>query len=309
MILVTGGTGFIGRALIRHLTEAGHRVRTLIRPSPISPRLPRGTPVEIAVSTLSDSSSLRAAMVGVDMVIHLAGVEKQGAYADLMEVDIKGTKAVVQAAEEVGLDRFIYLSHIGAERASAYPVFKAKAIAEEFIRKSSLEYTILRTAIIYGLGDGFTTGLAQIISSIPFYFIVPGDGSSLLQPLWVEDLATCITWALDNNDTRNQTYEIGGPENMSFIDIVELIMQELNLKRRIMSVRPPFLRGLTVTLEALFPNIPPSVFWLDYLAVDRTCALDTIPRVFKVMPARMAGHLQYLRSENWRRSMIKTLFK
>jgi len=90
MILITGGTGFIGQALIRQLIEAGHPVRTLIRPSNQSPRLPVGIPVEVAVAGLNDERGLRAAMVGVKTVFHLAGVERMGVEADLLEVDIQG---------------------------------------------------------------------------------------------------------------------------------------------------------------------------------------------------------------------------
>ena len=136
MILVTGGTGFIGKALIRSLVESGYPVRTLIRPSSQSPDLPRGVGVEVAVSSLKDERGLRAAMVGVDTVYHLAGVERRGAYASLMEVDIQGTQAVTTAAVDAGVDRLFYISHLGADRASAFPVLKSKAIAEEHIRRS-----------------------------------------------------------------------------------------------------------------------------------------------------------------------------
>ena len=98
MILVTGGTGFIGKALVRHLTEAGYPVRLLIRPSKQSPDLPRGVPVEVAVSSLSDSRSIRSAMMDVDIVYHLAGAEWHGTQTSLMDVDIQGTQTISQVA-------------------------------------------------------------------------------------------------------------------------------------------------------------------------------------------------------------------
>ncbi len=307
MILVTGGTGFIGKSLIRSLTGAGWPVRMLIRPSPKSPDLPTGVPVEVAVSSLSDERGLRAAMVGVDTVYHLAGVERRGAYADMSAVDIQGTRAVVEAAIDAGVDRFFTVSHLGADRASAYPVLKAKAISEEFIRRSGLEYTILRSGIVFGPKDGFTTSLAQIISALPFIFLIPGDGSTLLQPLWVEDLVTCLTWALDDDESRNQIYEIGGPEYLTIKDVVNMVMTVSGLHRRVLPVRPPYLRGITVLLESIFPGLPVSVYWIDYLATNRTCALDTVPRVFNLMPARMSQHLGYLEQSDWRLSLWQSI--
>lgn len=309
MILVTGGTGFVGQALIRHLVEAGHQVRTLIRPSRQSPRLPRGVPVEVAVAGLRDERNLRAAMVGVDTIYHLAGVERSGVEADLLETDVRGTQTVVEAALDVGVDRFFYISHLGADRASAFPIFKAKAIAEENIRRSGLSYTIIRAAIVFGPNDGFSTSLAQLLSTIPFVFPIPGTGDTMIQPLWVEDLVTCMAWALDDDVTRNQTYELGGPEFLTMPDVISILKQRLNLKRSVISLSPPYLRMLTVFLEYLLPASPVSVYWLDYMATNRTCALDTIPRVFNLMPSRFSHRLDYLTGRNWRIEFLRSAFR
>jgi NADH dehydrogenase len=306
MILVTGGTGFIGQALIRTLVEAGHEVRTLVRPSPRSPNLPRGVPVEVAVSALNDERGLRAAMVGVDTVYHLAGSEWLGAYASLMEVDIRGTQSVVRAAADAGIERLFFTSHLGADRASAYPVFKAKAIAEEFIRRGGIDYTILRTSLVFGPRDGFTTSLAQLLHTLPFFFLLPGDGQSLLQPLWVEDLATCLAWALDDDGTRNQMFEIGGPEQLPFHEVVKIVMRKLGLRRKLLPVRAGFMRILTILFER---RLPVSVYWLDYLATNRTCALDTVPRLFNLMPARLSQRLAYLSGPDWRREVWRNALR
>ncbi len=294
MILVTGGTGFIGGALVRHLAGLGFPVRILIRPSPSTPRLPRGVPVEVAVSSLSDPRGLRAAMVGVDTVFHLISGERGGPRVNLKETDIEGTRAVLAAAKDAGVERFFYLSHLGADRASAYPVLKVKGIAEEDVRRSGLNYTILRSAVVYGSNDSFTTGIARILSFNPFIFLLPGDGSVQLQPLWVEDLVTCLTWALQDPDSLNRTYDIGGPEYLSFRQIVELVMQASGQRRLLLSMPPPYLRWLTMFLESMFPRLPVSVYWLDYMAVNRTTALDTMPRAFNLMPARISQRLAYL---------------
>jgi uncharacterized protein YbjT (DUF2867 family) len=306
-VLVTGGTGFIGRALVRHLNEAGHQVRVLIRASASTPNLPKGVPVEVAVSALSDPRGLRAAMVGVDCVYHLAGGEWQGAYANLMEIDIRGTQYVVEAAADAGVDRLFFASHLGADRGSAYPVFKAKAIAEEFIRRGGIDYTILRTAIVFGMNDGFTTGIAKLLQSLPVAFLVPGDGETLLQPLWVEDMVTCLSWALDDDETRNQVFEIGGPEYLTFNQVVQTVMEAMHIQRRLIHVRPPYLRAATVFLENLARQTPVSVYWLDYLATNRTCALDSIPRAFNLMPVRFSQRLAYLAGRNWPAELVRAI--
>jgi uncharacterized protein YbjT (DUF2867 family) len=309
MILVTGGTGFIGKALIRHLVELGYPVRTLIRPSKKSPNLPRGVSVDVAVASLNDERGLRAAMVGIKSVYHLASSERGGPRASLLRVDIEGTRTLVEAAEDAGVKRLFYISHLGADRASAYPVLKAKAIAEEFIRRSSLDYTILRSAIVFGPNDRFTTQIARLLSAIPAVFLMPGGGDTLLQPLWVEDLVTCLSWSLDDPETFKRTLEVGGPEYLSFRQVLELVMEETGIRRRPIKVNPPYLRGLTVILDSLLRVMPISVYWLDYLAVNRTTALDTLPRTFNLMPSIMSKKLAYLRGIRWRRSLAKVMWR
>jgi uncharacterized protein YbjT (DUF2867 family) len=309
MILITGGTGFIGKALIRKLTELDYPVRTLIRPSPRSPELPAGVSIDVAVSSLTDERSLRAAMVGVDTIYHLASSERSGARSSLMEIEIQGTRALLDAAKDAGVKRIFYVSHLGADRASAYPVLKAKAIVEEFIRRSGLDYTILRSSVVFGPHDGLTTGIARLLFAIPWVFLVPGNGEVLLQPIWIEDLVDCLVWAEQQPEVINRTIEIGGPEYLSFRQIVTLVMQITSVHRSLVSVFPPYLRGFTVLLESIFPGFPTTVYWLDYLASNRTTALDTMPRVFGLMPSRMSQRLAYLSGQNWRVSLTRTLLR
>jgi uncharacterized protein YbjT (DUF2867 family) len=309
MILVTGGTGFIGKALVRHLTEAGYPVRLLIRPSKQSPDLPRGVPVEVAVSSLADIRSIRSAMMDVDIIYHLAGAEWHGAQASLMDVDIQGTQTISQVASEEGVSRLFYLSHLGADRASAYPVLKAKAIAEENIRRSGVNHTILRSALVYGLNDHFTSNLARLLSALPYIFFLPEEGATLLQPIWVEDLVTCLVWSLDNELTINQTYSIGGPEYLTITHIVQSVLEQIKLRRRLVHMFPPYLRALTVLGESIFPGLPVSVYWLDYLATNRTCSLDVMTRVFNILPARFDHTLDHLQGINWRVSLWRRLLR
>ena len=299
MILVTGATGFVGRALVRQLFDAGYPVRTLLRPSPHTPRLPKGVPVEVAVFSLKDARGLRAALRDTDTIIHLAGTEHQGRNADLLGTDIQGTRNLAEAAKGAGVKRFIYLSHIGSDRASAFPVHKAKGIAEEHIRKSGVPHTIVRSSVLYGPEDHFSTQLASLLRHAPIFFPIPGDGQTRIQPLWVEDLVTCLIWTLDNPETLNQTYEVGGSEYFTLRHVLETIMETIGKRRVLLSMPPPILRALIVMLETFSPGFPGSSFWVDYLAVPRTCPVENLPRTFGLMPARFTYRLDYLKHTPW----------
>jgi nucleoside-diphosphate-sugar epimerase len=297
MILVTGGTGFVGKALVRQLSEMGKPVRILLRPSPESPNLPKSVPVEVAVCSLRDERGIRAALKGVDAVYHLAGAERKGSRSDLTGVDVEGTRILAQACAQAGVERLIYLSHIGADRFSAYPVLKAKAIAEHHIINSGVDYTILRSAIVFGPNDQFTTMLSKLIKISPAIFLIPGDGETLLQPLFINDLVTCLAWVLKDHEMANKMISLGGGEFLSFKKIIEIIMIKMSKRRTIIPVFPAYLRMLSIIVEQFTPGFPVSIFWLDYLAADRTCTLDTLPRSFGLIPARFEHHLDYLNLE------------
>ena len=288
MILVTGGTGFIGQVLIRHLLEDGRDVRTLLRPSNQTPDLPKGIPIEVALSNVNDERSLRTALAGVSTIYHLVGGEWLGVHADLADLEIEGTKTLLRVAEQSGVQRIVYLSHIGADRASAYPVLKVKGIVEEFIRRSGMTHTVLRSGLVFGQQDHFTTALAKLIAVYPLVFFIPSPGNALVQPLWVEDLATILTWLLDNPEMENQTVEIGGPDYLSIQEVVEEVMSATGMNRNLIQLRPSYLRLVAMTLEYLYPAFPHSVYWLDYLANDRTCDIDSVSRLFGLLPARFA---------------------
>lgn len=308
MILVTGGTGFVGRALVRQLVANGQSVRTLIRPSARTPNLPRGVPVEVAVVSLNDERGLRAALRGVDVVYHLAGAEHEGAHANILETDAHGTQHLAHVAAESRVRRFFYVSHLGADRSSYYPLLKVKGIAEEHIRKSGVPHTIFRSALLYGPEDHFTTALARIAALSPVLFM-PRHGEVLVQPLWVEDLVTCLLWSLDDPDTVNQTIEIGGAEYFPIAQALEILLETIKLNKLLLPMGLPYLRALTITLESALPGFPLSTFWIDYFSNNRTCATDTIPRMFGFLPARFTYRLDHLKNVNWTRSALQTFFK
>jgi len=130
-----------------------------------------------------------------------------------------------------------------------------------------------------------------------------------MQPLWVNDLVACMVWALDNESTRNQIYPLGGPEAITFQEVLQEVMAAIGIHRQVFQMKPTTLRLLTVFLEYLLPGLPVSVYWLDYLAVNRTCALDTVPRIFGIMPGRFMHHLTHLEGRKWGRESWSALFQ
>lgn len=310
MILITGATGFVGRALVPRLVESGAAVRCVIRPSKDTPRLPRGVSMQVAIAPLSDARGIRAALSGVHTVIHLASAEWQGSLGDLTTVDYEGTRLLIELAREAGVQRLVYMSHLGADRASAYALHRIKGLIEELIRKSGIDYMILRSGLLFGAEDAFTNALAMMLHAIPGVFFIPGDGRTLLQPLWIEDLITCIEWGLDDPALRNLTIKIGGPEFLPFRQIVELVMAQTGISRQLVPVGRPYLRFGARWLERLLPRSPFTTRWVDHLAVNRTCELTNVTRYFGLRPSRFEHRLDYLSGRDWpqvRRAFIRRL--
>ena len=274
-------------------------MRVLLRSSPNSPRLPRGVPVEVAVASLNDERAIRAALRGVDQIYHLATAGTEGRRGNLLRTDIEGTRVLAQAAASAEIERLIYLSHIGADRASAFPIQKSKGIAEEHIRKSGVPHTIIRSSVVYGPEDRFTNNLTWLLRASPGFFPIPNDGRTLIQPLWVEDLVTCMLWALQNPEMVNQTYEIGGGEYFTLRQVLEKLMAVTHTRRMFLQLPTPWVRALLVMLDSVIPNFNISTYWLDYVAVNRTCPVDNMPRTFGLMPARFGYRLDYLARKPW----------
>jgi NADH dehydrogenase len=165
----------------------------------------------------------------------------------------------------------------------------------------------VRSSIVFGPEDHFTTNIAQLLRRAPGIFPIPGDGQTRIQPLWVEDLVTCLLWALENPETIDQTYEVGGSEYFTLRQTLEAIMQVTGKRRLLTPVSIPFLRSIVVTLETFVPRFPASSFWIDYYAIHRTCPVDNLPRIFGLMPARFNYRLDYLARKPWYALWWKTL--
>jgi uncharacterized protein YbjT (DUF2867 family) len=236
VILLTGATGTVGSALLRRLTAEGRPVRALVRDGQ---RLgDQRVRVQIALGDLSDPPSFRNALRGVDTVVHLAASIRDQPRGSIEELNAVATLRLVRAAERAGVQRFVFFSALNARHYSRTRFFRAKALAEEAVEASSLESTVFRPSIIYTPGDPWLTLLDRLsrLPAVP----VSGSGRALYQPIWAEDVAEAVVNALASPDS---TYELAGPEVLSYNDIVRTVLRAEKRRRRLVHVPLPIVRA------------------------------------------------------------------
>ncbi len=289
MILVTGASGFVGRHLIPALAEAGWPVRALVPPRRRRMSWPDG--VEVTVGRVSDPAALHQAMQRVHTVFHLASAQWWGGQRDLERVDVEGTRNVIAAARAARIGRIFFLSHLGAEPSSAYRLLRVKGRVEELIRRSGLPFTIMRCGVLFGPEDRFVNGIAMLLRANPFFFFQPGQGESLLHPLYIGDLVQALVNSLERIALVDATIEIGGAEYMTFNEMVRTVMRVSHAKRVIVSVPPYALRGMTRTIRRVLPRWPLSTQWFDLLAGHRTAKLGNLFDYCDVRPVRFEDTL------------------
>ena len=253
MILLTGATGVIGSALLRRLTADGRPVRCLVRdPRRLGDQRVR---VQIALGNLSEPASFRNALRGVDTVVHLAAAIRDQPRTSIEETNAVATMRLVRAAERAGSKRFLFFSAMGAGHHSRTRFFRAKALAQEAVQASSLETMVFRPSIVYTPGDPWLT-LLERFSYLPA-LPVSGSGRAQYQPIWAEDVADCVQAALIASGPRRRAFELGGPETMSYDDIVRSALGAFGRRRPLLHVPLPVVRA---SLRALRPLAGPKVF-------------------------------------------------
>lgn len=308
MVLITGATGFVGQALLRQLMEQKRDIGCLLRPSSQERRLPPGQ-VRVATGTLQDRPALRVALKDARTVIHLVGAwrDQDGYSAEWL--NHQGTVNLVEAALDADVGHIIYLSHIRANASSAYPVLRSKGAAEDVIRNSRLRYTILRSSLIFGPGDVFTTTLAMLIKFIPFVFPVMGGGKTRFQPIHVNDVARCLIGCLDSYRLDNSIIDVGGPQHLSYDEVLDAVMEVLHVRRLRLRLRQPAMRSLVGLNERLFPYPLVTRQQLDLFSIDNTTDLGNVPRNFGFQPLRFGDNLGYLRRGGWRRAFLRYAYQ
>ena len=308
MILVTGATGFVGQRVVARLAASGREMRCLVRPAYKERRLPPGISVHMVAGSLDDLPALRVALQSVETIIHLATLWRERGPSTFEGVNYQGTLNLIEAAHEVGASRVIMLSYPSADRNSAYAFLRSKGLAEEVVKSSGLRFTILRPSWVYGPDDSWTTHLAMVLKSVPFVFPMMGDGQTRLQPLWVEDLATCVEQCLENQKTVGQTCTLGGPGYLTLDDAVDIIAKKLQVHRRKVFTRLPLARSIAETMERMMPQPLLTTTMVDLLGVDATTDIGSVMRSFGFAPARFADTLDYLCGQSWRRRFWRMFF-
>jgi uncharacterized protein YbjT (DUF2867 family) len=243
MILLTGATGTIGSALLRRLTGSGEPVRCLVRdPRRLGDQRVR---VQIALGDLADPPSFRNALRGVHTVVHLAAAIRDEPRASIEELNAVATLRLVRAAERAGARRFVFFSAMGARHHSRTRFFRAKALARQAVEASPLETTIFSPSIVYAPGDPWLTLLERFsyLPAIP----VSGSGRALYQPIWAEDVADCVVAALMASGPRRRSFELAGPETLSYDEIVRTAVP----RRRLVHLPLPAVRASLRLLRKL----------------------------------------------------------
>jgi NADH dehydrogenase len=290
MLLLTGATGEVGRAVLRRLTARGAPVRCLVRdPRRLGPERVR---VQIALGDLSDPQSFRNALRGVTTVVHLAASTRDQPGGSIEELDGIATWRLVQAAERAGVEHFVFFSALSASIHDRTRFLRAKALAEQAVRTSDVRHTVFAPSIIYEPGDRYLTLLERLawMPVVP----VPGRADSLFQPIWSEDVASCVLAVIDAPAGVDAArHELVGPDTLTHEEMVDLALRAAGRPRRTVRVPERVARASLRGVETLMKSKAPAT-WdeAELLQVSMTSERGTADaEALGVRPRRMAAVL------------------
>ena len=282
MILVTGGTGFVGRHLIQRMRKEGIPLRALVR-GPERAQSLGDLGVELVRGNIADKASLEKAAAGAEYVVHLVGIIQEAPRATFQGVHVEGTRNVLDAAKKAGVRHFFYQSALGTRRGAKSSYHKTKWEAEELVRTSGIPFTILRPSLIYGKGDGFTTRLSETIRLLPFLPVI-GQGKSKVQPIFIDDVVSCMLKAMTDDLFLNKRYEIGGPEQLTYEEVTTTLAEALGVHRPVLHLPLALMKPVAGLLEALLPVPPLTADQLIMIQEDNICSMQDIHDAFGVEP-------------------------
>jgi NADH dehydrogenase len=277
-VLVTGGTGFVGPKVVHALRAQGREVRALVRrPERATQLAAWGT--ELVRGDVTDPPSLRAAVDGCTHVVHLVAIIK-GSPADFERVMTQGTKDLVAAAKAAGIERFVLMSALGTSAATkdTVPYFASKWAMEQETLQSGLEYTIFRPSFVFGQDGGVLPTFIKQVRYSPVVTVI-GSGLQRLQPIWVENVAQYFSRGVDDPQAANRTFEIGGPDIVTWNELYLTIAKVLGKRRKLVHI-PTSLARAAAQLTQRIPGAPLTTDQIAMIeagdnVVSNTDAVDT----------------------------------
>jgi uncharacterized protein YbjT (DUF2867 family) len=250
VILVTGGTGFVGPKIVHRLRAEDRPVRCLVRDPERATTL-ASWGCELAKGDVTDPESLRRAVAGCDVVVHLVALI-QGKPEDFERIMTQGTQHVIAAAKEQGVRRFVLMSALGTseETRDLAPYFRSKWEMEQAVKGSGLEYVIFRPSFIFGKDGGALPTFMRVVRLAPVTPII-GPGTQRSQPIWVENVAEYYADAIDRPDVANRTFELGGPDVVTWNELYARIKKALGKRRPTLHVPLGLARAGAAVVAAL----------------------------------------------------------
>ena len=291
-VAVTGANGFVGRHLLARLAGR-HQVRAIVSERRGAEReLPNGgAGVEVRRSDVRRAETLRGAFDDVDAVVHTVAVPTERAQR-FAEVNVAGVAHVVAEARRAGVRRLVHMSALGADPASPYPYLRSKGEGQSLVTGSGIPHVVLRSSLLFGEGDDF---FPRLRISLLFPIVpVPGDGKARFQPVHVDDIAQALVAALERAEISGP-HEVGGPDPVSYDEMLEEAMRGLHKRRMTVHVPVPLMKAPAFLMGLVMPDPPVTVQQLDLLAVDNTPKPNAMEPVFGIRPRPFRGALGYLR--------------
>jgi NADH dehydrogenase len=291
-VAVIGATGFVGSHLVPHLVERGHVVRAIARHAR---RLPGwGEAVHPLTADVETGAGLGAALTGVDALVHLVAIPREGNGRTFEEVNVRGVERMLAAARSAGVGRIVHVSALGVTDDPRLGYLSSKWRGEQLVREDGLEWVVLRPSLLFGVGDGFFNLIKLTLTWwSPGVVVVPGDGQTRFQPLSVDDLAIAIERCLVDAERAGSVYELGGPAYLTYRQIVDAVMAATGKRRLKLNVPTPLIGAMTAVTDRLLPIFPVSHDQIASMDRPNYTDLDAFEHAFGVKPRLL--ELSYLR--------------
>src|SRR5205809_596831 len=282
LVALTGGTGFVGRHIAATLVARGHRVRVLAR-DPAGARFLSDQNVEVVAGGLTDRAALDRLASGADALIHLVGIIVEQGVQTFTAVHVAGTEAVLAAARQAGVRRFVHMSAVGArDEPRATPYHRTKWHAEQLVRASGLSHAVFRPSIISGPENAPIRTLARLHRWSP---VVPvfGDGHYPTQPVWVEDVALAFALAVEQ-PALSGAFELGGPQVLTYEAFLLAIGRAARHPRPLVHIPLALARAATAAFGVLGAAAPLTGDQLQMLVEGSATPANAIESVFGIRP-------------------------